>query len=236
MNETKNLIERLEHKQKSTLRKTILISIVPIVAIISFLIFTLNIIANEKRQIKHLTETKLHLIRFIDSIRSDSTTRYATSLKLLVLNCDTSWHVKQLLISDNNSIKQSKLAYKAIYSFKKKPVPFNQLTLRYYIKNREKDKLLQSLVYSGFSWIVIKEDSDDSKIFCNSVHYSGTISEDAIKLSALSLIRVGLPVKEIKPYSGKHAMKNNSIEIGSVSDTTLKPISIDSILRFKKSV
>ncbi len=229
------LIEELKRKQRDRQRKTLLFTFIPIITVILFMVYTLKVVSKGREEISELKLKRNILKHFIDSIRRDSTTRFATRFQFTVLNCDTIWQQKQLLDTNKTAVEESKRAYNLLNEIKKKPIPFHLITIRYYKKTIENDKIFQSLARSGFSWILVKEDSEDNKVFCNSIHYSKFMSEDAIKVAALALIEVGLEVKEIKPYSGKHSLKLNSIEIGDIDAQKLPSITVDSIRQFHVS-
>ena len=98
--------------------------------------------------------------------------------------------------------------------------------------------MLKAFATTGFSWILIIDDNYDDNTLSNCIHYSPGIDENAIKLAALSMLKIGLKVKIIAPYSPITKSKDYSIEIGgpvpSDNIEIKKDISVDSILHFKK--
>ncbi|HEY2583080.1 MAG TPA: hypothetical protein VGI43_14815 [Mucilaginibacter sp.] len=242
-----NLEEQLKYFEKSKALKTALFSSIPIVLAIGFIYFTISKvrrldfdIQNKDKEIVVLNNKKTVLKKYLDSIVKDSTTRRATFFSVNVLSCDTVWNKNDLIYSNYDKIPTSKLAYEKIIFLKSQNIPFYFIDVRYYPIKQEKDRILRSLALSGFFWVLIKEDNFESKIKANAIHYSRYIDENAIKVAALTLIRAGLDVKKIEPFSDKYSnFKRNSIEISSQNDQSIKnekPISIDSILKFKKAI
>ncbi len=91
---------------------------------------------------------------------------------------------------------------------------------------------------AGFPWILIIDNNYDDDNLSSCIHYSPGINENAIKLAALSMLKVGLKVKVIAPYGPGSDSKEYSIEVGGPAPfdniKNKKDITIDSILRFKK--
>lgn len=234
----KGLLDLVKQKEKRTKYRTIIFTFIPVVLAFVLLFYTSFQVKRKNDQIKRLEKTRVNIKTFIDSIRSDSTTRYATGLYVNIMSCDTVWNNRQLIKRDSIKISTGKSAYDSINKIKSNgSVSFNRISIRYYPKKGDKDLLLQSLALSGFKWIFINKKNYESDLLSNVIHYSNDVDPNAIKLAALSFLRTGFDVKIIEPYSAKYLMKKkNSIEIASYkSAESLPAISLDSICRFRKN-
>ena len=91
-------------------------------------------------------------------------------------------------------------------------VPAQQTTIRYYPKNVDKNKIRNALQVSGFNF----EDGTPSlpNDETNAIWFGKNVSLDDVKFVAYTLIRAGVEVKTIKPFSSLNR-KQNTIEIGT---------------------
>ena len=144
---------------------------------------------------------------------------------------DFGWNEKDVLNPTPLKIKNSKLAHKEILDLiiaKKVNVDLN---IRYYAKKTDKGKVDETLKKCGYRRILIFTSSYDSGSPTNSIYFSPRIDIDNVKLIAYSLIRAGIDIKVIKPYSKRiRAKKPNSIEIcGDKNNLNLKSITLEDI-------
>ena len=109
--------------------------------------------------------------------------------------------------------------------------------IRYYTKKTDRGKIDITLRKCGFRALYVFNSNFNDSIPTNTITYSSGVSDDDIKLIAYSLLRVGIDIKAIEPYSKESESngKTNTIEIsGNDSYLETRSWTMRELKKFKK--
>ena len=245
-NELQDLLGKAEANEIAAKRRAFIYSILPILLASLLLYYFILKIDESRIELHNLKSELIELKQNNDKLQQQNIELEKQNNKLqddvksiqqiydnlhYLAEKDFGWNEKDVLNPTPLKIKNSKLAHKEILDLiiaKKVNVDLN---IRYYAKKTDKGKVDETLKKCGYRRILIFTSSYDSGSPTNSIYFSPRIDIDNVKLIAYSLIRAGIDIKVIKPYSKRiRAKKPNSIEIcGDKNNLNLKSITLEDI-------
>lgn len=131
-----------------------------------------------------------------------------------------SWFINPNQISIAK-IKESVQADQQLKLLATKMSVITNTKIKYYVKEVDNQLVIDALASKGMSVDKGKANLENDKT--NAIWFGGEVSLDEVKYVALTLIRAGVDIRTIKPYSSE-GRKINIIEIGSDRQGINKPI------------
>ncbi len=133
----------------------------------------------------------------------------------------------------NNSIK----AHKQIQKLSKSHIPNSNITVRYYVKSIDDEKLLFSLHELGYRYEKRPASSLMENYVSDCIWYGKNVNIEDVKIVALALIRAGIQIRSIRPFENPNPnYKANIIDIGASIDVPddAPALSINQVLTAKQ--
>lgn len=160
---------------------------------------------DQKLAIASLDSKNAQLITTISEFKFNT----ESSLSALLSKLD-GW----LVDPQNTSVDAIKTSVMANQSIEKDQLGFvfnNNTEIKYYVKQVDKQKVWNTLRGKGISVTKGEATLKDEKT--NAIWFGGQVSLAEVKYVALTLMRAGISIQTIKPFSGQ-GRKVNAIEIG----------------------
>ncbi|WJG08045.1 hypothetical protein [Aliiglaciecola sp. LCG003] len=185
----------------------------------------------QKNSVKSLETRNIHVSETLAEFKHNT----ESSLSVLLSKVDE-W----LVDPDNTSvdaIKMSLLANETIENIEnieqKEDISFSMATeIRYFVKEVDQQRVWKSLTVKGIS--VSKSAPTLKNAKTNAIWFGDQVDIEEVKYVALTLIRAGISITSIKPFSGANR-KVNIIEIGhDVDFENNTPLSVQQVVNAKQ--
>jgi hypothetical protein len=230
ISELEGLLAKVDVSQKKSLKRLIVLSLVPALIMVGLLYYVVTRIkmrerelSDKRQQIMVLTESKVALEKSRDSLnREVENARRIYDNTKMQLEKDFGWSPKDAGTSDAAMLAESKAAHDEIMKMIQSGKVNYDLIIRYYMKDKEGDKVRKTLLKINYREIALMLDSATyhSKIPSNAIAYDPSSAKvDDIKLIAFCMIRAGIQLQNIRPYNKRYLDgKINSVEIFTDAD------------------
>lgn len=233
INDIKALLKKVEeHKRRSKIRIA-LVTIIPTVLAIALLSAISMKIKSANDDLRSLND---QLSSLDDSIKNKQAIISSLQMKQQALQQSAlnsfGWSVDSLKKADSTQINQSLRANAEIQKMVgQKHFTQNGISIRYYQKSIDQQKVILALEEIGFKPLVLPATTSMSNTPTNSIWFGKNVPIEEVKLVAYYLIRGGIEIKSIRPFRDFDGPKMNSIEIGGDKGIVSAPaLSFDQIL------
>lgn len=130
-------------------------------------------------------------------------------------------------ISGNQVLEKSISANDAIKALLQQFTPGQNVTVRYYSKTIDEKRVVVELQALGYRYEEKSAAEYMSKRATNAMWFGSGVGINDVKITALALIRAGVPIKGIRPFKNNASnpeYKKNIIEVGASVDLDNKPL------------
>ena len=127
------------------------------------------------------------------------------------------WELDEKQDKSEDAVRESKLANtKIIERLTSHEIDVNT-AIRYYSRRSDSERVVRSLKKCAFRDFYLFNGSFDDPTPTNTIYFSKDVNIEDVKIVAYALIRAGLKVKQIKPYTAyAQKQKSGSIEIAGI--------------------
>ncbi len=240
-NNLKEAINSLSNYERQTRRRIFFFSFLLIFIAMLILYFTANKINELTKESNNLTSRVNYLNQAKDSLNKILINLRAFS------EFSTNWDSSDISLVDPNLFRRAMAAHEQLILLAQSEKLNPDISIRYYLKYKDqyprynrikedfkRNRVQNSLRRVGYRAIDIKSDSYRNGPPTNVIYYSSNISKVDLKVIAFALLRAGIDLKGIEPYSKKiKRRKPNSVEIsGKKSLVDQKSLTVDDVINF----
>ena len=171
-----------------------------------------NELQNKVDQLNKEIEEKTQAIGLLQN-KIDSTKKIYDDVGF-TFEKDFAWDKNDLIDRSEDAVRESNLAHTRIMESLVANKINVKTVIRYYSRRADNDQIVLTLKKCAFRDFYIFNESFNDPTPTNTIYFSKAVNIEDVKIVAYALIRAGLKVRHIEPYSASvERQKSGSVEI-----------------------
>lgn len=214
----RDLLDDVSSWEKRQRRRFYISLLIPAALAAFLLVFVAvktNELQNKVDQLNKEIREKTEAIELLQS-KIDSTKKIYDDVGF-TFEKDFAWDRNDLIDKSESAVRESNLAHAKIMENLTANKINVKTVIRYYSRRSDHDQIVLTLKKCAFRDFYIFNESFNDPTPTNTIYFSKKVNIEDVKIVAYALIRAGLKVKHIEPYSANvEKQKSGSVEIAGI--------------------